>query len=398
MKKRVAGDTVHHGAEFRLSKARPKTIGSCHLDPTGPTRLRAALPEENVRQQFIKFLTDKVRVPLTLLTTEDAVSHHGAASKGRMDIFCKMPNGTPLFVAECKRQGLELELEQHLRQVHRYAKQIGCRLAILTNGDETCVYDCEVDDRDLRKCKLKLPRNTVPTFQGMLSMKKVTYDPPRPWHRPAWKNLPDSPQALQEEPFVSMVSTGSGSDRIRWLASLGGLLLDEHGAERWRKFKFSVEDRGPRRVSPTNPSGGRWTGNYRGFLVTQGKKADPHIVRFAMLADWKGGTTLVVAVDDEDGKTCNHLQLDMDSSDTVEESGGTASIWHNGRLPGGKKGWTKAALIDYARGSAPRLVKGEYVRLGKIPINRHVEWLDAREFITNCIEYALLRKRFKDEH
>lgn len=395
----MAGDTVHHGAEFRLSKARPKTIGSCHLDPTGPTRLRAALPEENVRQQFIKFLTDKVHVPLALLTTEDAVSHHGAASKGRMDILCKLPNGTPLFVVECKRQDLALELEQHLRQVHRYAKQISCRLAILTNGDKTNVYDCEADDRDLRKGKLKLPRNTVPTFQEMLSIggRKLTYDLPRIWHRPAWKKLPDSPEGLQGERFVRMVSRGSRTDRIRWLASLGSLLLDDSRAGKWRKFKFSVEDRGPWEVSPTNPSGGRWTGNYRGLLVTR-TGADPHIVRFAMLADWKGGTTLVVAIDDEDGKTCNHLQLDMDSSDTVEESGGTASIWHNGRLPGGKKGWTKAALIDYARESAPRLVKGEYVRLGEIPINRHVEWQDAREFITNCIEYALLRKRFKDEH
>lgn len=148
----MARDTVPQGPEFRLSKARPKTIGSCYLNPTGPTRLRAYLPEENVRQQFIRFLTDKVHVPLALLTTEDAVSHHGAASKGRMDMLCKLPNGTPLFVVEYKCQGLELEQEQH--QVHRYAKQISCRLAILTNGDKTYTYDCEADDRDLRKGKL----------------------------------------------------------------------------------------------------------------------------------------------------------------------------------------------------------------------------------------------------
>ena len=386
------------GVKFRLSNKKPKTYGSngsYYLDPTGKTTLRAAVCEENVRQQFIKFLTDCVGVPLNCLITEDAVSHHGAASRRRMDIFCKTPNDKPLFVVECKRQGLDLEIEQHHRQVHSYAKQVCCRLAILTNGDETYIYDCKADNRKLRK--LQLPRNTVPTYQEMLSIGEyeVQIESPPAWRRPAWKNLPNSAKGLRDEPFLSMVSQGSGRDRIRWLASLGSLLLDVRSVKTWRKFGFKVEDRGIARVSPTNRSGGRWTGEYRGFLVTQ-DHADSYMIRFLMTSDWKGGTTLVVAVDDKNGKTCNQLQLDMDFHDTVEQSGKIAIIWHNGKLPGGKKGWTKAALIGYARKQAPRLVEEEYVRLGEIPINRHVEWKDAREFITNCIEYALLRRRFKD--
>ena len=85
----------------------------------------------------------------------------------------------------------------------------------------------------------------------------------------------------------------------------------------------------------------------------------------------------------------------MDFRDTVERSGEIAVSWHNGKLAG-SKGCTKAALIDYVRKHTPRLVKGEYVRLGEIPINRHVESQDAHKLITNCIEYALLRKQFKD--
>ena len=411
----MARDTVPHGAEFRLSKARPKTIGSYYLDPTGPTRLRAALPEENVRQQFIKFLTDESRVgvPLSTLTTEDPVSHHGAHHRGRMDIFCKLPGDIRLFVVECKEPSSELDTEQHLRQVHRYAKQVRCKLAILTNGDTTYVYDFKTDNRararawprlprlgDLQQCKLELRNNTVPTFQEMLLMENATYERLPAWHRPAWEGLPKSVEDLRDKRFKEMIGEYSGIDRIRWMASLGSLLLDARSVRAWQSATLGVKDRGTAKVSPTNRSGGDWRGEYRGFLVTRdhAEHAEPQIARFRMAADWKGKTTLVVAVDDENGKTRNQLQLDMDFADTVEQSGKTAIIWHNGRLGGGVKGRTKAALIDYARRCAPRLVKGEYVRLGEIPINRHVKWSDAREFITNCIEYALLRKRFRDAH
>ena len=356
--------------------------------------LRTARPEENVRQQFIKFLIDCAGVPLDHLISEDAISHHGAASRQRMDISCKVPNDKtpPLFIVECKQKGLALETEQNRNQVQGYADHVYCRLAILTNGEETYIYKADND----KWFKLHLPKNTVPTYQEMLDIGEyeIQIEPPPSWHRPAWKKLPNSAKDLRGDPFASMVSTGSGRDRIRWLASFGSLLLDVHSAGKWRKFKINVEDKGVARVSPTNRSGGRWTGEYRGFLVTQ-DDADPHMVRFAMMPDWKEGTTLVVAVDDENGKTCNQLQLDMDFRDTVEQSGETAIIWHNGKLPG-SKGWTKAALIDYVRKHTPRLVKGEYVRLGEIPINRHVEWQDAHKLITNCIEYALLRKQFKD--
>ena len=367
----------------------------CYLDPTGKTTLRAAGPEENVRQQFVRFLIDQVGVPPELLATEDAVSHHGAASQGRMDIFCRLPNRDPLFVVECKQQGLVLEVVQHLRQAQNYAKAVGCKLAILTNGEETFVYVCEGDDHKL--CKLQLPNNAVPTYQEMLNIGdyEIQTVSPRVWHRPTWEEMPTRAEDLQDETFASMVSAGSDRHQIRWLASLGSLLLDTHGAEPWQTFGFNVEDKGTAIVSPTNPSGGRWTGDYRGFLVTK-DHADSHLVRFLMTIDDKEHTRLVVAVDDEGGKSRNQLQLNMDSEDTVERSGGFAVIWHNGRLPRGE-GWTNNALIDYVRRHVPRLVEGKYVRLGSVPVNRHIGWADAQEFITNCVEYALLRRRFKED-
>ncbi len=384
------------GVKFALSSQEPRIFdanGPHFLDPTGGGHLRAAEPEENVRQQFVRFLIDSVGVPLSFLTTEDAVSHHGAKSRRRMDIFCRLPNDDRLFVVECKRQGLDLEVEQHLRQVHSYAKEVGSKFAILTNGDETYVYVCDEDGGE--PCKLKLPNNTVPTYQEMLNIGEydIRLAVPPVWYRPAWHELPSSAADVHEEPFASMVSTESERRRIRWLASLGSLFLDAHSSGKWRMFGFDVKDMSTAKVSPTNPSGGRWCGEYRGFLVT--KDAQSYLVRFFMTPDWKGGTTLVVAVDDESGKSCNELQLDMDFRDTVEQSEESVTIWHNGKLPGGRKGWTKDAMIGYAKEYAPRLVHGKYVYLGEIPINRHVEWQDAREFITNCVEYALLRKRFK---
>lgn len=396
------------GVPFAMSSRKPKTYGAngrYFLDPTGKT-LRTAGPEERVRQEFVKFLTDRVGVPLLFLTTEDAVSHYRAGSRGRMDICGLTAERSPdrrdstapppLFVVECKRQGLVLEVEENRRQVHSYVKRVGAKLAILTNGDETHVYIYDGDNDKLRK--LELPANTVPTYQEMLSIGdyQIELEVPSVYCRPAWEDLPDSTEGLRGG-FASMVGTESETGRIRWLASLGSLLLDEQGFEfgKWRRSGFDVKDMGTALVSPTNRSGGRWTGEYRTFLVTDGGR-ELRMARFLMAADWKKRTTLAVAVDDESGTTRNELQLDMDFRETVEWSPTTAVIRHNGKLPGGKKGWTKDALIDYAREHAPHLVEDEYIHLGELPVTCYVERPAARKFITNCIEYALLRKRFKE--
>lgn len=392
------------GKNFALSSNKPTRIGGYFLDPTGRTTLRAASPEERVRQQFVKFLTDRLGVPLRFLTTEDAVSHHGSASRQRMDICGLTAEGDPLFVVECKRQGLVLEVQQNRDQIRSYIKKVGAKVAILTNGDETHVYISDPNDRDLRK--LQLQANTVPTYQEMLKLGDYDLDfvLPSVYCRPPWEDLPDSTEDLRDE-FASMISTESETGRVRWLASLGSLLLDAHGFRQrnWQRRRIHVKDMGTACVDPTNRSGGSWAGEYRGFLVTQNAVADPHMVRLyltvgesqAKKPKAKTYTTLVVAVDDKSGKTRNQLQLNTDFRDTVEQRPKTATIRHNGKLTGGK-GWTKDALIDYAREHAPHLVEGQYVRLGSLPVTRHVEWRDAHDFITNCIEYALLRERFKE--
>ena len=384
------------GAVFDLSEHEPETHGEYYYDPTGKGQLRAVQPEEDVRQRFVKFLaSDQVGAPLDRLTTEDAVSHHRrSSSRQRMDIFCQTPRGEPLFIVECKRKDIPCDVEEHRNQVHGYAKKVGCKLAILTNGIQTYTY--KQDNEGI--CKLDLPENTIPTYREMLNLGSynVRIESPRLWYRPAWEDLPCSAEGLKKDGHFSVsVSSNSSKDRIRWLASLAGLFLDSGSAGSWRKSGLTVEDKGTACVSPTNASGGRWTGTYRGFLTNTPDGL--FMVRFAVMPDWKGGTTLIVATDDENGKTRNQLQLDMDLPDTIELSGVTATVRHNGRLSGGKKGWTKAALVDYARRHAPRLVSGEHIVLGDIPTDRHVGWKNGRTFITNCIEYALLRKRFKDD-
>lgn len=385
------------GAIFYSSECEPDIHGKYYYDPTGMGRLRRAegQPEEGVRQRFVKFLiSDRVGVPLDCLATEDAISHHQGSSRQRMDIFCKTPKGEPLVVVECKAEGVPFGTAEHENQVHGYAKEIGCRLAILTNGNETYTYNLVEGEF----CKWDMPENTIPTYQEMLNLENynIQIEPPQLFHRPAWEDLPCSAEGLKDGPFSDSVNSTSRSDRIRWLASLAGLFLDARGAGKWCEFGLAVEDKGTAFVSPTNVSGGHWTGTYRSFLVIDEHSSAACMVRFAVLPDWKKGTTLVVATDDENGKTNNQLQLDMDLPDTIKLSGAIATVQHDGRLPGGSTGWTNAAMMDCARRHAPRLVEGEHIVLGDIPTDKHVDWENARKFITNCIEYALLRKRFKD--
>lgn len=130
------------GAAFDLDRHEPEIQYGEYYDPTGKGRLRAAGPEEYVRQRFVKFLTsDRVKVPLDRLATEDAVSHHGSASRQRMDIVGRTPKDHPLFVVECKRMEVPCDIEENRHQVHGYAKRVRCRLAIVTNGEETCIYE-----------------------------------------------------------------------------------------------------------------------------------------------------------------------------------------------------------------------------------------------------------------
>ena len=53
-------------------------------------------------------------------------------------------------------------------------------------------------------------------------------------------------------------------------------------------------------------------------------------------------------------------------------------------------------VLEYVRKKAPNLLENEKIILGTLPTNRLITWHDAKPFLINCIEYALLRDEFRE--
>ena len=139
---------------------------------------------------------------------------------------------------------------------------------------------------------------------------------------------------------------------------------------------------------------GSWSGENQIISIsitgTLSRKNDPKF------GNRRGNTQLNVAIDDYEKKH-HSLQLDMDKF--VKKSGRQALIWHNGRMTVGNSGSVKQNLVlEYVRKKAPHLLEDNYISLAKLPTNRLITWRDAKPFLINCIEYALLRDEYRQIH
>ena len=358
-------------------------------------RFRRAKPEEYVRQKFLKFLQRDVGVPDDMLKTEDAVSHHARSGTGRADIVGLAPSKDspggkkPLFVVECKKLDWPLD-DDVKRQVLRYARRLDVRFALTTNGKELNAY--QIAGRRLD------PLAATPSYDEMLNDRVRARSAQVAWVRPKYPKLVRmSMDEIDSDERLCGCMGSSTPDGVAELAvELAGLLLDDGEAPgRWNARGIKMSSRGLGHVTPRNPSGGRgWGGMYRQWLV-QGR-ANARLVSLAVKGAWNGKTMLMVATDQQ-GRTGNVLQLSLD--DFVALEGNRARIFHNGRMRGGVKGASKAAMIDWLRNEAPHLLDGEgNVDLGVLPVGRRQNWRDARRLVLRCVEYGFAREAFMRAH
>lgn len=70
-------------------------------------------------------------------------------------------------------------------------------------------------------------------------------------------------------------------------------------------------------------------------------------------------------------------------------------FFHNGRMRGGVKGATKAAMIGWLQNESPHLLDSEgNVDLGSLPVDRRLTWRDSRRLVVRCVEYGFAREAF----
>ena len=91
-------------------------------------------PEEEVRQQFWKYLHFEKKYPVSLMAIEKTIVINGLNK--RFDLLIYDRNGNPNIIVECKSRNVKIN-ESTLDQILSYQYKIGAKYLVLTNGNET---------------------------------------------------------------------------------------------------------------------------------------------------------------------------------------------------------------------------------------------------------------------
>ncbi len=91
-------------------------------------------PEEEVRQQFWKYLHFEKKYPVSLMAIEKTIVINGLNK--RFDLLIYDRNGIPNIIVECKSRNVKIN-ESALDQILSYQYKIGAKYLVLTNGNET---------------------------------------------------------------------------------------------------------------------------------------------------------------------------------------------------------------------------------------------------------------------
>ncbi len=106
-----------------------------------------ALPEERVRHQLVRWLTESAGVPARLVAVEYSLRNLDPGNARRADVVAWMPAQgegglRPWLLAECKAPGVPID-DAVADQVRRYAVALRARHVLLTNGEATRVFTLE---------------------------------------------------------------------------------------------------------------------------------------------------------------------------------------------------------------------------------------------------------------
>lgn len=101
-------------------------------------------PEEWVRQNFIRYLTEKKHYPVSLISVERSIRMNQLNFRSDAVIFSK--TGEPLVIIECKAPEVKIS-QQAFDQIVRYNYELRVKYLIVTNGMNH--YFCVIDQDKL---------------------------------------------------------------------------------------------------------------------------------------------------------------------------------------------------------------------------------------------------------
>lgn len=97
-------------------------------------------PEEWVRQNWIYYLNDALKFPLSLLSVEKGLELNGLQK--RCDIVAYDKSGKPFLIVECKAPEVKIT-QDTLDQASRYNLKLQVPFLLVSNGNQSAFFRVE---------------------------------------------------------------------------------------------------------------------------------------------------------------------------------------------------------------------------------------------------------------
>jgi hypothetical protein len=376
----------------------------CIFDPIREI-LVIETPEEIIRQKFIKYLINELKVPKSKLEVEVPMAHFKKGEKDRADIIVYGENkegcNIPIMIIECKAPNVPI-VDETWFQAYKYDYILGAGLLLVTNGNNT--YAAVWDEED----ETYYLTEELPNYDNIVNKKNYIYqfDDSDCWTRPDFKKISDK-ETIKDFFEFGWLGEDTRKELYPIAINLAGFLHDTNTSFAPVKlYGLNIIEDGHRFSTFGNVAGGSWTGDYRYFIL-EDSECNNQIVSISIFGSMKfdsdpvfknrrGKTVLVVAIDDFD-KRHNSLQLNIDKY--VEIQGNKFIIWHDGTLTLGKSGAAKRSeVVSFIREREPSIIdENGRIQLGWFNCNDEIRWSqeNAKKFLANLIKYAILRDLFR---
>ncbi|MEH6945378.1 type I restriction enzyme HsdR N-terminal domain-containing protein [Bacillus sp. JJ722] len=360
-------------------------------DPCRQTFLQHT-PEEKVRQDFIQFLIQDMKIPADSISTEFALNHIDSNSRQRADIVVwsrdREGNETALLVIELKAEHIDLT-DHTIDQVKAYNEILKAKYIGVSNGTYVNLYEVNMEGivpltDDLYTYSQLLKGNVE--YTQFRQLKRLAYD------------LTTYDRYINHLMNEGYIGDGTPGEMHSFISELQNFILCEEIHSKAQYKTTIIEDLSYGRFSFGNASGGKFPGYYRSFIVKDldgnhaiyriGIFGTAVLVNDPIYGNRNGNTYLTVAID-ESGNSSNILQLNIDKYFKYSKEHEAYEILHSGR----RNGFKNAEVLEYVQHYVPELIKNGKVYLGSLPANRAITSIDGSDFIERLLIYANIREK-----
>ena len=350
-------------------------------------KYRIVTPEETVRQSFVEFLHDKLRIPFEAMLTEENLSHHISGDTRSMDICVERDtfDGRKIvMVVECKEPDVMLTDDVYL-QAKGYAETLDIPVIMVTNG-----YQLD--------CIMRLKDNSyvdvveLPSYADLENYGDIKTAPIEEYSYTRWSysELFDESVHFIEKCIGNHVARDTSADLIPSVLNIAECFLDtSHKINDLplKNYEF-VSDDGVYNKKAGNPVCD-FVSNYR-LVKIKGNDDKVKSIAFAVVLD--GHPALFVGTFYH-GKFHNALELHLERY--MEVNNNQIYISHDYRGQHKKEDFKE--YVDnkniFTKDGDDNIILARNLDNSKL---LYCDDYDIQEFMANLIEYAILRDEYKE--